>query len=297
MLYIMKNIFELVKKKIAVKFGIGIVLFIFIGIGLSLVSPSTMSIVKKEVTSVIQSDTTLLSNLPTMDISVPTTAAISGLPSTNQPTVIPTTPKIIKSSYDITGVVFQDDNGDGIKDANEKGIANWEVSAGRDLGYTRTDSNGNYVINNKPGKYMVSVPQNAYALTTPQFVDINLEQNTTVNFGLKKVAEPTPVQMKIQKVTVLGCNTTTCQITVNGTGFADDAYVYLYRTDDRIDNSLRAYSHENGKANLTEKVGDTQLTSNFQGLVCGHYYLNVYSPGGHKNADDYGIDLRSYICK
>jgi hypothetical protein len=294
----MKHIFKLIKGKIGVgKFGIGIVaILIVLGLFGFLISPSTFLTVKHELAAIIPSDAS--TNSPNTDITLPTSAIISGEPSlTDQPTPTPKAPWIFKFSYDIKGTVFQDDNGNGVQDANEKGIANWQVSAGRDNGYTRTDSNGNYVINHKPGAYVLSVPQNStYALTTPQFVDINLDQDTTVNFGLKNAAEPTPVRMKIQKVTVLACNATTCQIKVDGTGFTDDAYVYLYRTDNGIDNSLKAYSDENGKANVAERVGATQITSDFQGLMCGHYYLNVYSPSRHKSADDYGIDLKSYIC-
>ena len=59
----------------------------------------------------------------------------------------------------ICGIKIHDKNGDGIKDANEDGIANWPITLtiGTTVYSTTTDANGNYCFNDLPaGTYIVS---------------------------------------------------------------------------------------------------------------------------------------------
>src|SRR4051794_15832371 len=100
----MRNVFASVKRKVEAKikhlsklsplpkagiYGISIVV-ILLGIGLVglLVSPSTISKVQHELTN---TPSDVPTNSPTTDINLPTTAPISGQPtSTDEPTATPT---------------------------------------------------------------------------------------------------------------------------------------------------------------------------------------------------------------
>ncbi len=74
--------------------------------------------------------------------------------------------------------VWQDTNGNGIQDAGEPGIANvtvtlFDVTAGRTVGTTTTDANGDYDFNNSNvaggllanHQYQVLIPTTQFALT------------------------------------------------------------------------------------------------------------------------------------
>jgi hypothetical protein len=73
----------------------------------------------------------------------------------------------------ITGMKFNDSNGDGIKDAGEPGLANWQINLTKPDGTTtskNTDASGNYNFTNlAPGTYTVSETQQAgWTQTAPK---------------------------------------------------------------------------------------------------------------------------------
>ena len=88
----------------------------------------------------------------------------------------------------VSGKVFRDDNGNGVQDAGEPGMAGVTVSLSG-VGTTTTDGNGNYSFTaNAPANYTVSTtPPSGYDCITPCSVNISLQvdQTTTVNFALR----------------------------------------------------------------------------------------------------------------
>ena len=116
--------------------------------------------------------------------------------------VIAPIPVAGKSS--ISGVNFNDLNGNGIKDAGEPGIANWQMvltylgSADRPvpdiiLTKIRTDANGAYSFKNLfPGVYEVSeLSQTGWVLTTAESIRVNLPgSKSNLDFGNKLESQP-----------------------------------------------------------------------------------------------------------
>ncbi|MGI0026216.1 MAG: SdrD B-like domain-containing protein [Nitrosopumilaceae archaeon] len=104
----------------------------------------------------------------------------------------------------ISGIKFNDTNGDGIwNSTTEDGIPNVIITL-RDLNRTLTDENGNYSFTNlPPGNYTVSetLPQGTIS-TTPLFQQIQLgpgDNVVNVNFGNTPIVPPPPeVQIKNQ---------------------------------------------------------------------------------------------------
>ena len=88
----------------------------------------------------------------------------------------------------VSGKVFSDDNGNGVQDAGEPGLAGVTVSLSG-VGQTTTGGDGGYSFTaNAPANYTVSVtPPAGHDCTTPCSVNISLQvdQTTTVNFALR----------------------------------------------------------------------------------------------------------------
>ncbi len=100
----------------------------------------------------------------------------------------------------ISGIKFEDNNSDGVQNANEIGLDNWQINlfdatTGSILETTTTTTGGNYsFINLQPGNYRVrEVNQSGWLQTTPNPNDIVAESGniyTDIDFGnLQKLAQ------------------------------------------------------------------------------------------------------------
>lgn len=65
----------------------------------------------------------------------------------------------------ISGIVFSDDNGNGVQDAGESGIGSKQVELQPGNYYTYTDANGNYEMQVRPGNFTVGI-------TTPLYYNV-----------------------------------------------------------------------------------------------------------------------------
>jgi hypothetical protein len=102
----------------------------------------------------------------------------------------------------ISGWVFNDSNGNGIKDADETGLENWDVNLWEgdlnknprvagvtyEVPVTKTDKNGFYIYSsNSPGIYTVSVGQDNWMATNPaegkKVVELFDAHESEINFG------------------------------------------------------------------------------------------------------------------
>ena len=97
--------------------------------------------------------------------------------------------------YTISGAVFNDANGNGVKESGEAGLSGVTISLSN--GATAvSDANGTYSFSNVPtGSYVVTAPaQSGYTQTTPASVNVTVTNaNITANFGYK----PVPVLFSI----------------------------------------------------------------------------------------------------
>lgn len=98
-----------------------------------------------------------------------------------------------KSSFTLTGNVWNDSNQDWEKDANEHNLSNIIVSlyqeSNQETKKVQTDTRGNYKFTNLgEGEYRVSVEKPIYAkVVTRNDIDLWLENNrSSINFGLLK---------------------------------------------------------------------------------------------------------------
>ncbi|MFN8498615.1 MAG: SdrD B-like domain-containing protein [Anaerolineae bacterium] len=98
----------------------------------------------------------------------------------------------------VTGNVFNDLNGDGVRQPGEPGIPGVTVTlkdgAGNTVGTTTTDPNGNYSFPNvPPGTYtVVETDPSGFVSTTPNSVPVVVTPNSTSNadFGDQQLAQP-----------------------------------------------------------------------------------------------------------
>ncbi|HVZ67021.1 MAG TPA: S8 family serine peptidase [Patescibacteria group bacterium] len=131
----------------------------------------------------------------------PTTPVPTAQPTSGSvlPTVTPIGSGGQATQYKIVGVIFIDNNGNGIKDSNEPGFTNADIiTEGKANLQTRPDSNGNFAFNNiAPGSYSVSSIVNGVKLMTTQ--EYNLTGSTVqlnVLFPIPPLAltpSPTPL--------------------------------------------------------------------------------------------------------
>lgn len=102
----------------------------------------------------------------------------------------------------ISGLKFEDINGNRIKDAGERGLADWTIFIDEDKDeildpcevHTTTDAHGNYTFTGlAPGDYTIrEVPQINWIQTTINPADINIKKGTivdNVDFGNRKTAD------------------------------------------------------------------------------------------------------------
>jgi outer membrane protein assembly factor BamB/predicted phosphodiesterase len=104
-------------------------------------------------------------------------------------------------AYSLTGMVYEDKNGDGVRDVGEPGLANVGVSAGTEV--VLTDAKGKYSLKNSDTSanfIFVTVPtgysyQHSYYYLLDEQTTAGCEgeafpnQNTTFDFALKKLAK------------------------------------------------------------------------------------------------------------
>lgn len=107
-------------------------------------------------------------------------------------------------AYSISGNVYIDTNKNGVKDSDESNYAGATVAlSGAATKTTATDTNGNYTFSDlQANSYTVTltVPAEYYA-TTPDPVNISLNANTTVNFGIVRLPTVTPLHQVSGRVT------------------------------------------------------------------------------------------------
>jgi hypothetical protein len=99
----------------------------------------------------------------------------------------------------ISGMKFDDANGDGIKDIGELGVENWKIySSGNELDSVFTDADGNYLFENlSVGQYSISEEQQngwvqTYPLSSTYTIDISsgsdVQSNDFGNFQLGSIS-------------------------------------------------------------------------------------------------------------
>ncbi len=106
----------------------------------------------------------------------------------------------IIGSYSVSGVKFNDINGNGVKDPGEPGIANWGIDLvlavpGHDLllAQVQTDANGAYKFDHLfPGTYQIKeLAKQGWTPTTPTELTVNIPgSSTNQNFGNRVVTPP-----------------------------------------------------------------------------------------------------------
>lgn len=126
-------------------------------------------------------------------IPTPTPTRIPTSTPTQAPTlVLSATPSVIQ--YVLSGVVYDDTNGNGVQDESEAGHNSVTVTL--DTGQTvTTDVNGHYAFTDlTPGSYTMTVTAPvSYSASTDNPVTISLASDTTQNFGIEQISDtPTP---------------------------------------------------------------------------------------------------------
>ena len=107
-----------------------------------------------------------------------------------------------RENITINGTVFNDTNENGIIDENENGIPNNKVYLS-DGSFAITDANGYYEFNLKSensNTYIFAEKISGTHNTTPAIVEISLNDNQEINFGVNDTKEGAP-QLKIEKST------------------------------------------------------------------------------------------------
>lgn len=153
---------------------------------------------------------------PTPKPPTPTPTLKPGVPT---PTFTPTpTPTSAPSTSIISGNVYDDNNGNAVKDSGEAGHQNATIklSTGQT---TTTAANGNYTLNNLTAAtrtITLTVPAN-YTATTANPRSITVPPNQTVNFGIRALG-PTCTSLTFNPntpVTAVG-DTRTLTLTCSG---------------------------------------------------------------------------------
>jgi plastocyanin/regulation of enolase protein 1 (concanavalin A-like superfamily) len=148
----------------------------------------------------------------TLNTSTFDNVTVSGVGGpTNQPTPTPV--------FSITGNVFIDSNGNGVKDSGETNSTGRTLTlSGQSSGTTTTDASGNYTFSNRvSGNYTVTLTvPSGFTATTTNPRSISVGPNATVNFGIVSIptataiptvtqiptAIPTPTQMPANAVSI-----------------------------------------------------------------------------------------------
>ena len=161
---------------------------------------------------------------PSETIGTVTKGNITGpVASTNETAIAPVkaaiTPALptVEQELLIQGIVYDDQNGNGEKDGNETGLANWSVNLeqppGNVISKVITNNDGRYGFYSlMPGEYsVVEILETGWSLTAPsdgQYA-VNLTSNATMlNFGNKMITAPTQ-NMTAPAIPTFSANDTT----------------------------------------------------------------------------------------
>ncbi|MBI5476248.1 MAG: choice-of-anchor D domain-containing protein [Ignavibacteriales bacterium] len=130
----------------------------------------------------------------------------------------------------VSGIVWNDENNNGIKDGSEGFLESWKIKfSGTANGSTLTDANGNYNLNIfLPGSYTISLElQNNWAQTSPLASSsytieiVGGEDTTGFNFGSRYAPANISVSPLSLSATIYSGDTDVQQINISNTGESD----------------------------------------------------------------------------
>lgn len=131
---------------------------------------------------------------------------------------LPNAVEILSAPVTISGVVFDDQNGNGIQDAGEQGIGGQQILLTPDNTLFTTNSNGNYIVNTSPGtKTITWQPTPSFVISAgsqASYTGNFSAPATGYNFGLTTV--PGPVILSISPDSMLQGTTLNAVISCAG---------------------------------------------------------------------------------
>ena len=132
--------------------------------------------------------------------------------------ILPNAVEILSASVTISGVVFDDQNGNGVQDAGELGIGGQQILLTPDNTLFTTNSNGNYIVNTSPGTKTIMwqpIPSFVISAGSQASYTGNFSAPATgYNFGLTTV--PGPVIISISPDSMLQGTTLNAVISCAG---------------------------------------------------------------------------------
>jgi protocatechuate 3,4-dioxygenase beta subunit len=170
----------------------------------------------------------------------------------------------VSATYSISGTKFNDQNGNGAKDANEPGLEGWNIQlsqGGSVINSTSTAADGSYKFTGlAPGSYAVGeVLQTGWAQTLPKIgsysVNLNNKDATGLDFGNRG-----NVTISSKKY-----------FDINGNGIQD--------SDEPGIPGLTVHLQENGN-DIATTTTDNEGTYTFTGLLAGTYTVVDPVPSG-----------------
>lgn len=148
-----------------------------------------------------------LSTAPTQTLSGKTYQFVSWSDSgaATHTVTVPSTNLILTATYQeatasISGTIFVDTNRNGTQDGGETGYQGATVNlTGAGVDSTSSLSNGSYIFSNRSwGTYALNlVAPSGYDVTTPNPVNVNLNSNTVVNFGIAQRVDPVTATFQV----------------------------------------------------------------------------------------------------
>ncbi|GAC1574870.1 MAG: hypothetical protein NVS3B9_6980 [Candidatus Doudnabacteria bacterium] len=99
------------------------------------------------------------------------------------------------TTYNISGIVFNDTNSNGVKDVGESAFAGATLSlSGASTASATSAADGSYSFSGlASGSYTVTIsPPSGYLTTSPNPISLTISANGTANFGLHQSLAPTP---------------------------------------------------------------------------------------------------------
>jgi subtilisin family serine protease len=160
----------------------------------TIIATGTPTIIPTHIPTAIPTATTIPTVIPTnIPTNIPTQIATVIPTATTVPTAIPTPTPV----FSITGNVFIDSNGNGVKDSGEANSTGRTVTLtiGQAGTSTTTNTSGNYTFNTLPsGNYTVTLTvPSGFTSTTVNPVPVVLGPNATVNFGIVSIPTATAI--------------------------------------------------------------------------------------------------------
>lgn len=191
--------------------------------------------------------------------------------------ILPNAVEVLSASVAISGVVFDDQNGNGIQDAGEQGIGGQQILLTPDNTLFTTSSNGNYIVNTSSGtKTITWQPTPSYMISAgsqASYTGNFTAPATGYNFGLTATG---PAVLSISPDSMLQGTTLNAVISCTGVvlqnGSPMGAIISTYLT-------TPAGTSVVGGSNITV-ISQTQFSVSFNSsgnnLAPGVYNLVVY---------------------